>query len=362
MDNSTFRNVYLFISKQFVCCCFTGDYDGRYLVQKDIIVVTANYRLGPYGFLCLNDPEVPGNQGLKDQIDALKWVRDNIEAFGGDPSKVTIAGESYGGGSVDLHLYSKFDKYFDKAIVQSGGIKVRGMFVKPDYDAAIKLAKLFNHTTRCTKDALNFLAKVDPLELVTKFDSAKMLLRVCKEKKFKHVENFVTEDNFHLYKSKKIKDTPIIFGYNSKESFGDVAGGYFEEDKDIFYTLLNETFRMKEKELRKLADIAKKFYIGSAEVSKENMLPLVDFSSDFILNYAAENSVSNLVEQGAKVYKYVFSYIGNSPFKNVTGVGAMHTEELQYLFLFMGKELTKPEDIMMREKLTTLWANFVKYG
>lgn len=65
-------------------------------MQQDVVLVTVNYRLGPVGFLSLEDPEVniPGNAGLKDQTFALKWVQRNIERFGGDPNNVTVFGES----------------------------------------------------------------------------------------------------------------------------------------------------------------------------------------------------------------------------------------------------------------------------
>lgn len=67
-----------------------------YLMQKDVILVTVNYRLGPVGFLSLNDPDlkIPGNAGLKDQTFSLKWVQRNIVNFGGDANNVTIFGES----------------------------------------------------------------------------------------------------------------------------------------------------------------------------------------------------------------------------------------------------------------------------
>lgn len=78
-----------------------------YLMQKDVILVTVNYRLGPFGFLSLEDPElnIPGNQGLKDQVFALKWVQRNISNFGGDPQNVTVFGESV---SLLLNFYSFF--------------------------------------------------------------------------------------------------------------------------------------------------------------------------------------------------------------------------------------------------------------
>ncbi|PSN41522.1 Cholinesterase 1 [Blattella germanica] len=82
----------------------------HFLVEEDIIFVSINYRLGPLGFFCLANEEVPGNAGLKDQVLALKWVQENIKQFGGDPSKVTIAGESAGSFSVEFHKLSPWSK------------------------------------------------------------------------------------------------------------------------------------------------------------------------------------------------------------------------------------------------------------
>lgn len=74
----------------------TDLYGPDYLLQKDVIVVSFNYRLGAIGFLSLDDPKlgIPGNVGLKDQVFALKWVKANIQKFGGDPKRCTIFGES----------------------------------------------------------------------------------------------------------------------------------------------------------------------------------------------------------------------------------------------------------------------------
>ncbi|XP_013397406.1 carboxylesterase 5A [Lingula anatina] len=72
----------------------------KFSVQGDVIVVSVNYRVGPFGFLTTGDVNVPGNAGLWDQIEGLKWVRDNIKHFGGDPNRVTIFGVSGGAGCV----------------------------------------------------------------------------------------------------------------------------------------------------------------------------------------------------------------------------------------------------------------------
>lgn len=81
-------------------------YNPTYLLDKDILFVTLNYRLGALGFLSTGDEVAPGNWGMKDQVLALKWIQKNIRYFGGDSNQVTIGGLSSGGASVELHLFS----------------------------------------------------------------------------------------------------------------------------------------------------------------------------------------------------------------------------------------------------------------
>lgn len=108
-------------------------YDGEGLARKGLVVVTMNYRVGLLGFLAL--PELSkesghnasGNYGLLDQIAALRWVRKNIAAFGGDPDRVTIAGQSAGGTSVHILTASPLAKgLFERAVVESGGSSIGG--------------------------------------------------------------------------------------------------------------------------------------------------------------------------------------------------------------------------------------------
>lgn len=98
-------------------------YDASFLsTLGDVVVVTVNYRLGALGFLASTDKSlVPGNMGLKDQLAAMQWVRDNIATFGGDPERVTIFGESAGSASVSLQLLSpKTAGLYIHAIAESG--------------------------------------------------------------------------------------------------------------------------------------------------------------------------------------------------------------------------------------------------
>ena len=107
-------------------CGHEKHFDGPVWPAKGIIGVTLNYRLGPLGFVCL--PELKeeagftGNYGLFDQLTAIRWVRDNIAAFGGDPENMTIMGQSAGAMSVQQHSLSPLSRgLFQKAVMSSGG-------------------------------------------------------------------------------------------------------------------------------------------------------------------------------------------------------------------------------------------------
>ena len=91
------------------------------LLERDMVLVAMQYRMGPLGFMCLPDDEIAGNMGLLDQQLALQWVHDHISYFGGDPDRVTIMGESAGSASVTYHMLSDLSQpLFNQAIAESG--------------------------------------------------------------------------------------------------------------------------------------------------------------------------------------------------------------------------------------------------
>lgn len=122
------------------------DYDGgNFASRSDVVVVTVNYRLGALGFLATNSL-IDGSMGIKDQVQALRWVQDNIASFGGDPSKVTIFGQSAGGQSIVALLSSSAAKgMFRGAISQSAPVdlpwftrEVYTKFITPQVAGAVK--------------------------------------------------------------------------------------------------------------------------------------------------------------------------------------------------------------------------------
>lgn len=96
-------------------------YAPDFLLDRDIVFVSFNYRLGAFGWLSTEDLNCPGNWGLKDQVLALQWVKNNIGAFGGNPEKITVVGQSAGSASVSYLLQTKkTEGLYNAAIMQSG--------------------------------------------------------------------------------------------------------------------------------------------------------------------------------------------------------------------------------------------------
>jgi len=120
-------------------------YDGSFLATEgNVIVVTAAYRLGVFGFLSSSRDNLKGNYGMLDQIEAMKWVNKNIERFGGDSRKVTIFGESGGGMNVALLLLSPLASgLYQNVIIQSGtAVTLSALFEKDEAELRARLSIL----------------------------------------------------------------------------------------------------------------------------------------------------------------------------------------------------------------------------
>lgn len=124
----------------------------KYLMERDVVVVTMSYRLGPFGFLALETSGAAGNQGLKDQSMALRWINQNIHFFGGDPERVTLAGMSAGGFSATAHMISPMSNgLFANVIAVSGALAWQKKLKSNNREAAEEMAKKLNCSTSSDK-------------------------------------------------------------------------------------------------------------------------------------------------------------------------------------------------------------------
>lgn len=141
-------------------------YGPDYFVDDGVIVVTINYRLGVLGFFSTNDNNAPGNYGLKDCVLALKWIQDNIVQFGGDPSRVTIYGESSGSAFVHYLVLSPITSgLFARAISQSGTALNPWAYQRDPIKIAHQLAKKLGITFSDNESLVNQLRQVSSMEL-----------------------------------------------------------------------------------------------------------------------------------------------------------------------------------------------------
>jgi len=142
-------------------------YGPNLLMDRDIVLVTINYRLGPFGFLSTEDAEAAGNYGLLDQSLALKWVRENIAGFGGDAGSVTIFGESAGAASVEYHVLSPRSRgLFHGAISQSGSSLCHWSHFDNIAQRTRTLAGLLECPTDSSRQILDCLRAKDAAEIL----------------------------------------------------------------------------------------------------------------------------------------------------------------------------------------------------
>ncbi|KAI4501760.1 hypothetical protein M0802_003095 [Mischocyttarus mexicanus] len=362
----------------------------QYILDKDIVLVTINYRLGALGFLATGDSYAPGNLGLKDQVLALRWVQRNIAAFGGDPNCVTIVGYSAGGTSVALHMLSPMSKgLFHKAIIMSGSPTKLKPFGRDQKNLAIKQAELLGCPTDTTESMLTCL-KSQPVERFTetlsKFfeyggDPVSIWLPVV-EPEVDGVERFLSGEPVDLIREGKINEAPLIIGTTTEE-FGRVA---FVIDKRVqagnttsfknlntrWNSIAPISFQYERDTPRSnyISQELRKFYFGNEEIGTQSYDGLAHIYSDSIEIFPVHR-LTKLMADNSKhpVYVYQFSYKGRYSFAmwndTTTYKGPVHHDDLQYLFymsaIFPFYNGSDPE-IPMIERSTAMWTNFMHTG
>lgn len=349
-------------------------YDPEFLVAKNVTVVIINYRVGVFGFVCLNNV---ANLGLKDQVAALKWIKRNIAAFGGDPDNVTISGQSAGASAAAMHLLSKSSKgLFHKAILLSGTPLSPWAFSLDPQKAIMedlsKIAKVDNE-----ENAFNMLLNSSVDDLLsscadTSINPRGFKYSPCIDSNF--TDPFFEDTPHNIILSGDFNKVPIING------FADVEGMLFyglnneetlkELDKE-FVKKLPSVFSWCSKEDEELiATKLKEYYFRRKGITKDNVVGVVDFYSDWIA-YSASNAFSDIVlkHSDKPVYNYMFSYEGSRNFaKLLFGLeanikGASHSDDIFYIFKPGGISLLLSSlDKLFIDRLTTMLTNFMKFG
>lgn len=366
-------------------------YSPKFLLDHDVILVTVNYRLGPLGFLSMEDTVLPGNNGMKDQVQSIRWVHENIAAFGGDPNRVTIFGESAGGASVHYHMMSSLTRgLFQRAISQSGNGYCPWAVSRPGSAKknAIKLADLLDCPSKDTKKMIACLRKINVRDIISK-DRAFQVFGYCPMIPFrpvvepKHPGAFLTEDPAISSRNGRMMDIPWMTGVTSEEG-SIIAPGLYARNNGALVKKLNEDFvniapitllfgqSCPTKEIKRVATEIREFYFHDKPIDNSTRFSLIDMYSDAWFTHAADSSVHDYLEkQSSPVYYYYMAYRGSASFSIIFGdpdndYGVCHADELQYLFP-VGEQLFKDiplsdKDNKMIDTITKLWVNFATTG
>jgi para-nitrobenzyl esterase len=330
-------------------------YCGEMLAKKGVVLVSVAYRVGQLGFLAHpelsseSSAHVSGNYGLLDMIEGLKWVKKNIAAFGGDPDKVTIFGESAGGIAVSMLCASPLAKgLFHGAISQSGGSfgPSRVTTFPGENMKLLKDAETSGQTyvKNAGASSIAELRKMDPEKLPGGWGTGNA---------WPIIDGWVIpDDQYNLYEAGKYNDTPILVGYNSDE------GASFSREKtpEEFVTAVKQRYG------KFAEDLLKAYPVGEKTVPKTAR----DLSRDAAFGWHTWSWARLQSKAGkSKAYLYYFDQHPEFPQDSPkAGFGSPHGQEVAYVFKHVDKSSPEatPSDAEISEAMATYWTNFAKYG
>jgi para-nitrobenzyl esterase len=339
-------------------------YDGESMATKGIVAVTVNYRLGLFGFLA--HPELTkesphkasGNYGLLDQNAALRWVRQNIAAFGGDPAKVTIAGESAGSASVSAHMASPLSRELIAGAIGESGAMIAGLGGVPREQAEQVGAEFAKSVAAGSLEALRAMPaeKLHDATRDTGFGRFPLTIDGY----------FLTEPPAATFAAGRQAKVPLLVGWNSEEMTWmfllqgkpPTPENYAEAVKRVYGEAAGEILKL---------------YPGSTE--EEVLASATDLAGDMFIAFGTWKWYDLHARTGGKpVYRYYYARVrppmkagpGGSPAAPMPPArGAVHSAEIEYA---MGNLMTNnvyewtPDDHKVSEVMQGYFANFIKTG
>lgn len=318
-------------------------YDGEAMAKKGIIFVVINYRVGIFGFFA--HPELTresphnasGNYGLMDQLAALKWVKKNIAAFGGDPDKVTIAGQSAGSMSVNCLVASPLGKgLFSGAIAESGA-----SFISQQGSGGLREAEAAGVKTATALGANNIaeLRSKPAAELVGKGQSRPV------------IDGYVLPETIaDIFNEHKQNDVPVLTGWNEDDAF--VGPPKTAEE---YKKMINSQYGAD-------ADAFLKLYPAGSDQEAATSQTRINRDQIFgMQNYTWANVQSEKGKSEIYVYRFTRRLPATADFVKY---GAFHTGEVAYAYdnlKFLNRPW-EPVDQQLADTMSTYWVNFTKTG
>ncbi|QSR19617.1 carboxylesterase/lipase family protein [Novosphingobium sp. KA1] len=335
-------------------------YDGEALAGEGVVFVSINYRVGILGFF--SHPElaaesgdgISGNYGLMDQIAALRWVRDNIAAFGGDPGNVTILGQSAGAFSVGFHLVMPASRgLFHRGIAQSGApMGEPSSYILLGERAPMEQAGL---------DFAKEVGAVSLADLRTMAPDALVAANAAAWRFYPQIDgHFVPEHPFAMVMAGNHAAVPVIVGRNRDEGsmFPPLGGGTVSGLREE----IGAEYRDQISEALRFFDAA-----DDASAAKQGHAAM----GDIIFNWNAAALAAALAHSArAPVYSYQWSYAGAVPagavFDEGTGakLGAFHGSEIGFALRTQGARgygmASGQRDLM--DRMSGWWTSFARTG
>ncbi|RZC33705.1 COesterase and/or Abhydrolase 3 domain containing protein, partial [Asbolus verrucosus] len=351
---------------------WAGLHGPEYILDKDVVYINFNYRLGPLGFLSTEDDVVPGNNGMKDQILALQWIKKHIKHFGGNPDSITIMGNSAGGASVHFHyLSSKSRALFHRGMSQSGTMLNPWVLMEKPLDKTKKLAANLGCSTKDVSKMIECLKTRTGRQVVASVKEFQPWLYNPFSPFGPVVDPWssdpvLPEHPYSLLKKKKVYDIPWIVSYTNSEGLYPGTDFYIVEEylndidnrwNELIPLILDYNYTVNAKLHDEVSQKIRKHYLDDKRVSRITFMDFVKILSDRIfVNDIQKSARLQAAATKSPIYSYYFNYRGahswseysiESP-DNSAGssenLGASHADDTCYIFKIRAVNTTTTED------------------